>query len=83
VEDLHGGEGRRVRWEDERDREEFVIGKVGAHAPSLLPRASVLLSTARPATHGITVRSLCACRPSTSLPDPYSPSGRLVYWTPQ
>jgi hypothetical protein len=49
VEDLHGGEGRRVRWEDERDREEFVIGKVGAHPPSPLPRTPVLLSaTPRP-----------------------------------
>jgi hypothetical protein len=44
VEDLHGGEGRCVRWEDERDREEFVIGKDDAHPPPLLLSATVLLS---------------------------------------
>ena len=48
VEDLHGGEGRRVRWEDERDREEFVIGEDCAHPPPLLPRTPMLSSTARP-----------------------------------
>jgi hypothetical protein len=47
VEDLHGGDGRRARREDERDREEFVIGKDGAHPPSLLPRTQELLSTPR------------------------------------
>ncbi len=48
VEDLRGGEGRRVRWKRESVRP-FVIGEVGAHAPSLLLRASVLLSaTPRP-----------------------------------
>jgi hypothetical protein len=31
VEDLHGGERRRARWEDERDRP-FVLGSETAHA---------------------------------------------------